>query len=453
MFSHLKMQLNVLTHENKCDPMSIVDDLASGKTRVGRYARDLRVILVSKRLNNQELKDSSDYFKHAQQNLIAAISSLSNVTTASLTFDVDFKYFRQLPMQHVFVQNIFRGIKSLQILGNVSIVIGSESVPSLRTMEYLHDIQNLHFFGVRQAVRVVEGTLSKIIAASPNLARLELGTIAQVPDQYHRNSNSSATGYRLERLFQRLPRGESRPIRHIEIRMWKIAQSVWLYPSLRLLDTLIIDRCNVTPGFWDGLREHAIFISTLTMSVEENIAPLRYLETNTALKRLTLLTEFNWTALAVVDDLAKYFWKEVISKRASKLKELHLRPQAHGKWSFCEFSREYVMECKKLQALSICVATQLEPNNDTISLLDTAKRLGRLRKLELYQARTSERQSIPTAVDQTIKEAVEKYTVKEIKGVVALQDLIIQLQGGDSYTLNQEGDGDAIVWKFQLQAV
>ncbi len=277
-------------------------------------------------------------------------------------------------MQHVFVQNIFRGIKSLQILGNVSIVIGSESVPSLRTMEYLHDIQNLHFFGVRQAVRVVEGTLSKIIAASPNLARLELGTIAQVPDQYHRNSNSSATGYRLERLFQRLPRGESRPIRHIEIRMWKIAQSVWLYPSLRLLDTLIIDRCNVTPGFWDGLREHAIFISTLTMSVEENIAPLRYLETNTALKRLTLLTEFNWTALAVVDDLAKYFWKEVISKRASKLKELHLRPQAHGKWSFCEFSREYVMECKKLQALSICVATQLEPNNDTVTRAFLASR-------------------------------------------------------------------------------
>lgn len=280
-----------------------------------------------------------------------------------ISFDTQF--FR--PMSPIIIKAIFIGLAVLQSVEDVSVCMPHSRIEELSSLRHMRGLRKLRWIGEGHASRNIEDALSCVMLASPDLSHLYLDGIRPIEYQPRRFDPTidHFPRYRLERLFQRIPSGHSRPIRHLELQKWKIRSSKWLYPNLRNLDTLILhDKCLVINDFWDGLCSERIRIPSLTLRLGEDLAPLRYLASNTGMKRLTLYTSFPWIALAVVDEHANYFFKVILPRIRLTLEELHILPQAYGKWGFGDVSSQELRSCQQLSTLTICVLAARDGENE-----------------------------------------------------------------------------------------
>ncbi len=258
------------------------------------------------------------------------------------------------------VDDIFQGLKFLPLLGDIHISQPDFNLPFLSSIKHLNGLRTFHWGGSGHCHRTIEKGLSLAIAACPNLSYLELdGDSMSVNDASYISHTHSQNGYRLCRLFRYVSPDKPLPLTYLDIREWNVSHSVWLYPNLRSLQTLIMrDGCDVSPHFWNGLVKEHIRIPDLTLVVGTDPAPLHFLRSNKEMVRLVLCTglkDFRGD-YEQVERTGKAFFKDVLPLLSGTLEELHIKPRMRGKWGYGAHATDSIAQCKQLKVLGIHVS-------------------------------------------------------------------------------------------------
>lgn len=449
LFPSLNVNLNLaeFKYHRIIFPIPLIEDFAANRTPIARYVQRLSVIVSTQRSPStpkfdRKLRHNRSAIGQLKNVLRPALSSSINVVSATVRFDTH--GIRTIPAWTI--DDIFQGLKLLPLLEDIHISQPDFKLPFLSSIKHLHGLRTFHWGGSGHYHRTVEKGLSLAIAACPNLSYLVLdGGSMSVNGASYISHTHSQHGYRICRLFRYVSPDKPLPLTCLDIREWNVSHSVWLYPNLRSLQTLIMrDGCDVSPHFWNGLVKEHIRIPDLTLVVGTDPAPLHYLRSNKGMVRLVLCTALKdfGEAYEQVERTGKAFFKDVLPLLSGTLEELHMKPRMRGKWGYGDHAADSITQCKQLKALGIYVSD----HDSMTSLFDVLKVLPALRTLYLYEVPAP---THPYFIPPADTGALEQIRIGDTKGQEAILNLEVVLPHGVVYRPELMIDGEKPFWFFK----
>lgn len=449
LFPSLTVNLNLaeFKYHRIIFPIPLIEDLAARRTPISRYVQRLLVVVSTQRSPSvpkfdRKLGHNRSALRQLKNDLRPALASLINVVSATVRFDTH--GIRTIPAWAI--DDIFQGLKLLPLLEDIHISQPDFNLPFLSSIKHLNGLRTFHWGGSGHYHRTIEKGLSLAIAACPNLSYLELdGDSMSVNDASYISHTQSQNGYRLCRLFRYVSPDKPLPLTYLDIREWNVSHSVWLYPNLRSLQTLIMrDGCDVSPHFWNGLVKEHIRIPDLTFVVDTDPAPLHFLRYNKGMVRLVLCTwlkDFRGD-YEQVERTGKAFFRDVLPLLSGTLEELHIKPRMRGKWGYGDHATDSIAQCKQLKVLGIHVSD----HDSMTSLLGFVKALPGLRTLYLYEVPTPEHPYFLPPIDT---DALEQFHMGDTKGQDVIRNLEVILPHGVVYRPELLIDGEKSSWFFK----
>lgn len=177
--------------------------------------------------------------------------------------------------------------------------------------------------------------------------------------------NSGLRSLRLENITHFVPKREQvspmmnlstfmdniGPIEILHLRGWDISNvnSTQIQRHFHSLSTLHL--CGVDPTLWSTLQAAEIYICDLR-NEDIDMPLMQYLASYSGLVKLSLADLYNDPEIAILADL---FYKKVVLKHCNTLEDLDLRISSHREWCFSDACSPSILQCTKLQRLSIAL--------------------------------------------------------------------------------------------------
>ncbi|ESK86470.1 hypothetical protein Moror_9875 [Moniliophthora roreri MCA 2997] len=341
-------------------------DLARRRTRAGNYARVLEIRTLSVRTPSQvgidsddeedvveaaiNLLDVQDENDQSQQKLMFdAVSSLINL------YGVEWYIEETDPPWSGIV--IIDALCTIDSICDISLHMPAGyigfSVP-VRRLKTLHTI----------LVRFIESEefLHEVACAIKNslltLVSLEIGIGLQKEEDQR---------YSVDELFNELSE-TSGPLLLTRTALvgWKIEGRGSFSRHIRALKSLKLEDCQVSPEFWDFLRDEKIFLESLHVN-EVTDSLLRYMVSYSGLKQLELILCSQYVRPREEEEgVARKFFADVLRLHVETLQSLSVITEVDSAWCIQFNNLDALSRCTKLASLSITIKSGPEIPSDEI---------------------------------------------------------------------------------------